>query len=295
MNERVSPDVWDEGIKQASSLADEFLLSSVGPPESPPLSAASCRKMSSDPVSALRTVAIHVLTRIAYGRETPSNSSLSSNDTSKDLSYTDAIIACTEQLLAVAFVPAKVLRLPFMPQPLQRLGKALMELPRLTSATLEQERRQILSAAYATNQTTPGTIMRTLVHLSDQAKEQDLADDSFSASSPDQHTTGNTISAAKSYLTEAEIAGNLFIFTAAGFETTSNTLSYAIALLAAYPKWQSWIQEEIDLTLGARGDNQEEARFLQNYATIFPKSTRCLALMVHSTRLTFLISHDFMS
>ena len=194
-----------------------------------------------------------------------------------DLSYVDAITVCTEQLLGAAFVPVKVLRLPVMPQPLRKLGRALTHLPRLTSDTLDQERKHSVSTTPASSQMKPNTIMTTLVGLSDQAKEQDQADVQASI---DKCTTGSSIGANKSYLTEEEIAGNLFIFTAAGFETTSNTLSYAVTLLAAYPRWQSWIQEEIDLVLGASGPNQGEQRDLQDYATVFPKLTRCLALMV---------------
>ncbi|KAJ4411239.1 hypothetical protein N0V91_001615, partial [Didymella pomorum] len=128
-------------------------------------------------------------------------------------------------------------------------------------------------------QMNPNTIMTTLVRLSDQAREQDQSGGKASFSSNDKGTAGNSTSAIKSYLTEDEIAGNLFIFTAAGFETTSNTLSYAVTLLAAYPKWQSWIQEEIDLVLGTSGLDQGEQRPLQDYATVSPKLMRCKALM----------------
>lgn len=255
------------------------------------------RKGPSHIVGALRTVAINILTRIAYGRDTPDHSSFASGDTHMDLSYVDAITVCTEQLLAAAFVPAKVLRLPVMPRSLQKLGRALTHLPRLTSDTLDQERKKNIHAAPASSQMNPNTIMTTLVRLSDQAREQDQSGGKASFSSNDKGTAGNSTSAIKSYLTEDEIAGNLFIFTAAGFETTSNTLSYAVTLLAAYPKWQSWIQEEIDLVLGTSGLDQGEQRPLQDYATVSPKLMRCKALMVRCNTLFLLLlaDHDFMS
>jgi cytochrome P450 len=114
--------------------------------------------------------------------------------------------------------------------------------------------------------------MTTLVRLSDQAREQERNESRHFATSEKSLATANI-----QYLTEEEIAGNLFIFTAAGFDTTSNTMSYAICLLAAFPEWQAWIQAEIDVV---RGDLRNDHVAMQNYAMSFPKLTRCLAVMV---------------
>lgn len=105
----------------------------------------------------------------------------------------------------------------------------------------------------------------TLLRLSDQAKVDDR-----------NHETISTRTEKKQYLTEDEIAGNLFILTAAGFDTTSNTMSYALVLLAAYPQWQAWIQAEIDAVLRDHDGHLAE----EEYAKIFPRLTRCLAIMV---------------
>lgn len=155
-----------------------------------------------------------------------------------------------------------------MPMSLRTLGVALQRLPELTQDMLDQERqmssesRDSSSAVVATGSDSSNTIMSTLVHLSDQEKNQ--ADKPL--------TREDKVS--KSYLTEDEIAGNLFIFTAAGFDTTANTMSYAVLLLAAYPQWQTWIQSEIDTVLGAASTD--------DYATAFPMLTRCMAVMVRS-------------
>lgn len=102
--------------------------------------------------------------------------------------------------------------------------------------------------------------MSMLVRLSDQGK------------SNDQLGKG----AKGQFLTEDEIAGNLFIFTGAGFDTMAMTLMYAVALLVVYPEWQAWIQEEIDSVFGA----QAAADGTLEYTKCFPKLNRCLALMV---------------
>jgi cytochrome P450 len=78
----------------------------------------------------------------------------------------------------------------------------------------------------------------------------------------------------KQSLSDDEIAGNLYQFTLAGFDTTANTLAYAVTMLAAHPKWQDWIIEEITEVQDSLGGSNA------GYAEIFPRLKRCLALMV---------------
>lgn len=73
-------------------------------------------------------------------------------------------------------------------------------------------------------------------------------------------------------LTEDEISGNLFVFSAAGFDTTANTMGYAVTLLTAYPEWQDWIREELQ---SLEPDNSK-----WEYKEVFPKCQRVLAVMV---------------
>jgi cytochrome P450 len=75
-------------------------------------------------------------------------------------------------------------------------------------------------------------------------------------------------------LSDEEIFGNLFSHNLAGHETTSNTLAFAIALLAAHPNWQEWVAEEIDQVIGSDGTE------LDDYERAFPRLKRCLAVMV---------------
>ncbi|GKT86482.1 cytochrome P450 [Colletotrichum tofieldiae] len=112
-----------------------------------------------------------------------------------------------------------------------------------------------------------------LVRLSDQEKNR--SDD---AAPSEKKAVSSTTTTNKTYLTEEEIAGNLFIFTVAGFDTTANTMAYAVTLLAAYPEWQAWVQAEIDAVLGPASSEGEDGQ-LPDYATAFPRLTRCLAVM----------------
>ncbi|KAE8130900.1 cytochrome P450 [Aspergillus pseudotamarii] len=75
-------------------------------------------------------------------------------------------------------------------------------------------------------------------------------------------------------LTIDEIFGNIFVINFAGHDTTANTLSFAFLLLAAYPEVQDWVAEELLLT-DIRG----------RYADLFPKLSRCRAIMLETLRL----------
>ncbi|TKW57214.1 putative cytochrome P450 CYP13A1 [Colletotrichum tanaceti] len=281
VNERFSPDVWKETAEQATSLADH-LLSSF--PSAASATASPAYGESSDVIPGLRAVAVNVLTRVAYGHRKAFALPCLPRDPKANMSYVDGICLCAEFLVVAALVPIWMLRLPIMPKLVQTLGVALAKLPELTRDMLDQERQRAAGKTSAGD--APDTIMSMLVRLSDQEKNQ--SDDaaplekksvSFSNSSSNNNTSTN-----KSYLTEEEIAGNLFIFTIAGFDSTTNTMAYGVVILAAYPEWQTWIQAEIDAVLGpVTSEGQDET--LPDYATAFPKLTRCLALMFETLRL----------
>ncbi|EMD92946.1 hypothetical protein COCC4DRAFT_23882 [Bipolaris maydis ATCC 48331] len=150
-------------------------------------------------------------------------------------------------------------------------GAAMNEMPDLVKNVLDRERQvSLLAQSDATEATensknSSTTIMTTLVRISDQEKEQNKT-----LASSKKGTT---------YLTEEEIGGNLFVFTAAGYETTANTMSYAATLLAVYPEWQTWIQTEIDTVFETCSPSQSD------YSAVYPKLVRCLAVMFEAARL----------
>ncbi|KAK1719568.1 cytochrome P450 [Colletotrichum lupini] len=295
LNERISPEVYKATAKQAESFVNNILSS---PSTSTP-SMTTATATTSTTIQGLRTIAINVLTKIAYGDNKPFAITPLPGDPSAPMSYVDAISLCTELLDLAAFIPIRILRLPFMSNVVQTLGAALHRLPGLTVDMLDRERRRLAEVSSLNSPSdellttaTVGktdTIMSMLVRLSDQEKSRAVpAEKSATA------TAGN--SNPKSYLTEEEIAGNLFIFTAAGFDTTANTLAYAVTLLAAYPEWQAWIQAELDVVLGpptpsTSSSPEQEGRELPDYSVVFPKLTRCLAVMFETLRLFPPLTH----
>ncbi|KAH7379157.1 cytochrome P450 [Phaeosphaeria sp. MPI-PUGE-AT-0046c] len=84
---------------------------------------------------------------------------------------------------------------------------------------------------------------------------------------------------ARSRLSKSELRGNVFIFTVGGLESTSATLSFALALLAIHPQVQEWVREEVDEVLSGKELNSLE------YKDIFPRLKRVLAVMFETLRL----------
>jgi cytochrome P450 len=75
-------------------------------------------------------------------------------------------------------------------------------------------------------------------------------------------------------LSDEEIVGNLFIYNLAGHDTTSNTLAYAVIMLATDAKVQDWLHEEITSVF------EVESVEKWNYERSFHQLKRCLAVLV---------------
>ncbi len=234
LNERTSEIVWNESRDQADQMVDYMLRQPDG--------------KSGESVNSIRAIAINVLSQVGYGQPKPFKPLALPRHPSDEMTYVDAVGLIAELIVVAVFIPSWILRLSKMPKLLQTLGVALDKLPNLTAKMLKERRQHRYSdnASHARED-----FMSMLVRLSDSGKA-------------DAETA--------QHLSEEEIAGNMFLFTVAGFDTTANTLTNAFALLAALPEWQDWIQEEIDFELG-----QTESR---DYEVLFPRLTRCLALMV---------------
>jgi cytochrome P450 len=202
-------------------------------------------------LEGLHNIAINVIGFAGYGQshtwsEEPYKDA--SNLQKGKLSYFNAIGLITIMLLEAAFLPPRFLKMPFMSPAHRLLGRAMEELPGLSKDLLDSEREAAKKGSGPRN-----NLLSNLVRLSDEGKAEG--------------STGL-------FLSEDEINGNLFNFSAAGFDTTANTMGYAVTLLAAYPEWQDWVQEELK-AFDADGSNWD-------YEATFPKLRRVLAIMVGS-------------
>jgi cytochrome P450 len=234
LSERISKLVWQESCRQAQTMLDHLLI-----------------KPGDETLDGLKRIAINILGHVGYGNTQdwiPDADSQTETLRKEDLNYFNAISLITIYLMESAFLPPWLMKLSFMPKYMHILGNAVEDIPRYTKALLDGERKAAKQESGSRNY-----FLSMLVKLSDQTKCE-----------------GGTALA----LTDDEISGNLFVFSAAGFDTTANTMGYAVTLLAAHPEWQDWVHEELS-TFNADVS-------LWDYDETYPKCRRVLAVMVCS-------------
>ena len=236
LNERIMSAVWDESRAQADEMLGEIERSLT----------SDALGESDSTFQDMKTITINVIGSVGFGNN-PSFTEATNLEPPKGFKTTSmkSILTIVNNIFPAVFIPAGLMTLPFMPNAVQELGFAKAEFPQHLKKTIADER---CSPTYN------NTLIASLVRIADQ-----------------DTTPAMKTSKTSTYLSEDEITGNLFNFTIAGFDTTANTLTYAIAFLALYPEWQDWVIE------GIHEDLQQCAG---DYSTMFPLLTRCLALMV---------------
>ena len=250
INERISKTVFNESIRQTEGLLGEVYEKADG-----------AVSESNRLFDMMKKITIHVLSGAGLGASVTWNG----DDDEKPregykLTYIGAIKTVINGIAGPIILPIWLMKnWPwFMPghEFLKALAPAMVEFPLHTKHLLEQEKQRIISHGGQTQ----SNIMSQLLQASEQEEKSKA-------------------------LTEEEMLGNLFIFTAAGFDTTANTLSYALVLLCRYPEWQNWILEEVDNLLPTSSTEPVD------YAAIFPKATRIMAVMLETLRLFVPVIH----
>lgn len=254
INERISKSVFNESIRQSQGLLNEL-------DSSPEKDVGTIRLFD-----MAKKITIHVLSGAGMGASVPWEDSLT--DQPKPgfkQTYIQTVKSIIHNVDGPLILPQWFLHNypSFMPghQKLKTLAYAVEEFPKHTNAMLDAERQRLRQEQSVSR----SNIMSQLVQASEHGD-------------PDLQTPGEKKTKA---LSDEELTGNLFVFTAAGFDTTANTISYALITLARYPRWQDWLFEEIDSILPRNVASDEKL----DYATIFPKANRVLALMHETLRL----------
>lgn len=206
-----------------------------------------CRGETDATIGGLRTIAINVLMSAGYGVSQSWKHGSGEAPQGHSLSYIETVSVVVHNYLVAALVPARLLRLPVMPTSLRKLGAAVFDFPARTKEMVEKERKATGSLR--------SNMMSALVKASDDEKNPARKD-----------------AKSRLHISEDEMIGNLYQFTIAGFDTTANTMAYAVTILATHIEWQDWIIEEIDQVANLHAD--------LDYGRTFPALTRCLALMV---------------
>jgi cytochrome P450 len=167
------------------------------------------------------------------------------------MSYGASLMAVMGNITLLVLVPSWVFDLPNLPKSMANFKTAVREFKEYMVDMVDSAKHEA-----ANGESGLPNLLNTLVQNSEMVKSSSKARDG---------------------LTDEEIYGNLFIFSFAGHETTANTLTYSIYLLAAFPKWQDWVAEEVwsvcdDLDKPDPPD----------YQALYPKLSRCLSIMVGS-------------
>ena len=239
-NEKTSAAVWAEALGQAESMGQSW--------------ADQGRKGTTEVAPNTTTLALHVLTSVGFGESYPFHGGVHDLPTGHQMTYGEALSICLRNIITFSIFSKASLSKSWMPKRLQRVGLAAKEFQLHMEELLTREKAR---GGEDRN------LMGALVHASEETLE-------------DEHG-GPKVQGIK--LSDSEIYGNIFAFNLAGHETTANTIAVAIVLLAAYPQYQDWLVEELDMVSeSSKGD-------LQDYHTLFPKLQRCLAIMYETLRL----------
>ncbi|KAK4542300.1 hypothetical protein LTR36_006953 [Oleoguttula mirabilis] len=251
INERISKAVFDESIRQTDGLLGEVYRGALNPGEA---------AESTHLFDMIKKITIHVLGGAGMGASVPWDDDVNVKPKSGfKMTYMEAVKTVIHNVTGPIILPQWFLsNYPsFLPgyQTLNSLSYAMQEFPTHTMDMLDQERQR---SAASKDGKARSNIMSQLL----QASESPGVDEKSKA------------------LSDEEMMGNLFIFTAAGFDTTANTLSYAVALLVRFPQWQDWLVEEIDSILMTEVTNEE-----LEYTAIYPRCIRIMAFMMETLRL----------
>lgn len=204
------------------------------------------------------TLALHVITCAGFGISYQFRNALDTVREGFSMSYADSLYSVMKNLLLLIIVPSLAYSSPILPKALREFKVAVADFKRYMIEMVDTAKIRVAKA-----ESVQPNLLNTLV----QKSEEVLLESQENANS--------------NGLSDDEIYGNLFIFSFAGHETTANTLSFSIYLLAAFPEWQEWVGEELDEAL--KGHECVETI---DYEEVYPKLKRCLALMVsHSTPL----------
>ncbi|KAF4554350.1 Cytochrome P450-like protein 78 [Elsinoe fawcettii] len=260
INERISKLVFEESLRQAFFLGDELKTLSKD------------ANVTLPSMEGMKKIAINVLSRAGYGipkawedDDAPSESV--SRGGRYHMDFMSSVKYMIDYLVPAAFMSPQILiNMPsWVPgaEEMHRIGHAVKEYPYHARARIAEERALLASSKSASAR--PSLLAQLVLNSADAAQDTEKA----------------------ALLTEPEMFGNLFVFTAAGFDTTANTLQFATMLLAAYPEWQDWLHEE-SKRLFPSGVNPSEL----DYASTFTKAPRHLALMNETLRLFPPVPHN---
>ena len=203
--------------------------------------------------SDISTIALHVLACVGFGHSYPFHSGVRDLPAGHAMTYKDALALCLRNIITFSIFSRKTLSRSFLPKKLRTVGLAAKEFQTYMEEMLLSQRAEVKE-----RENESPNLMSALVRASEEARR--TQDESGS-----RHIG----------LSDEEIFGNIFMFNLAGHESTANTISASLVLLAAHPEYQEWLAEEIQQVLGS-----SKGADGWRYEVVYPRLQRCLAVMV---------------
>lgn len=237
LNERIMETVWSESQQQTHNMMSHFTNVENG--------------ITSGTVTGLRTIAFNILSTIGYGVSAEWSADVKQAKKGEKMDFMEALLHLVDGLVLLVVFPPWLLRQPWMPKAVRQIGEAYYQFYEHSSEMLQKERESLRSSNTLRN-----TFLSSLASVNDSEADPYVKEGKLN----------------RPAFTEEQITGNLYAFTLAGYDTTANTMAYAVAMLAAYPQWQDWIIEEIDQI-------HKEVPDATSYQQVLPRLERCLALM----------------
>lgn len=263
LNERIMSAVWRESSAQAQEMLGSFTGRVVKEKDAGHGFPGETGETNGT-IEGVKRIAINVIGSTGYGsrRSWVEAASDAVPSAGYKLTFTEAVLAIVNNFILSVFLPTELLCCRIMPNVIQTLGAATKEFPGYARDFIAEE-----SGSPSTQNTLIGALVKDMSMGGTKDNDKTADEHNYLLSKPAKSSIS---------LSEDEIIGNLFNFTIAGFDTTANTIAYSLMALAIEPNWQDWIIEEID-----------QAAVLNpsvDYEILFPRLTRCLALMVSPSR-----------
>lgn len=265
-NERNNRRVWDEALRQAGQAA--ACWSGKGP--------AGFNTTAADTVA----VSLNILATAALGESwdfvpadeaegaTRGHGGGDDDDDEQAASYRESLHVLLSSVRTLVVTPKWVYRLPGWCVPSGYLSR-FVSMRRVFGRHMEDMvRLRKADIASGNTRTDDSTFLSALVLKSEEVRREE------------ESGKGGEGGASKASLSNEELYGNLFTYNLAGHETTANSLSFAIYLLAAFPEWQEWVREEVDAVYTVSADGQVNT----TYEDVFPNLKRCRAFLVSHCR-----------
>lgn len=247
-NENIMKFVWDESLCQVKSL---LVYWDASKPHIPSVQ------------QDFQTVAINVLAATAFKKSYDFRGSAEVQDDSR--SYRNTLATVLDNAILIMLIPYQYMEGRFVPKKLVRVGDAARAFKGHMINMLDEETK-----ALQENKTGSGGVMSSFVRALDvHAREISKSRDTKLSKD------------GKRGLSIDEIFGNVFILNFAGYDTTANTVSFALYLLAINPEVQDWLAEEIAAITGSL----EVPIEAWDYHTFFPQLKRCRATLLETLRL----------